>query len=96
MRKNVFKLALALGAAMLFGFAGCTVEVNEPEPITPTSYAVGISEGIENGTVTADKQTAQKDEAVTLTLSASTRFRVSVLVSSPRPTIHKSSTRYLT
>ena len=74
MRKNFFKLALALGAAMLLGFAGCTPEV-EPEPITPTGYTVGISEGIENGSVRADRQTAQKDETVTLTLAANAGYK---------------------
>ncbi len=74
MRKNFFKLALALGAAMLLGFAGCAPEV-EPEPITPTGYTVGISEGIENGSVRADKQTAQKDETVTLTLAANAGYK---------------------
>ena len=75
MRKNVFKLALTLGAAMLLGFAGCTVNVNNPEPITPKSYAVGISEGIENGSVSADRQTAQKGQTVTLTLTANAGYK---------------------
>ena len=75
MRKNFFKLALALGAAMLLGFAGCTVNVNNPEPITPKSYAVGISEGIENGSVSADRQTAQKGQTVTLTLTANAGYQ---------------------
>ena len=75
MRKNFFKLALALGAAMLLGFSGCTVEVNNPEPVTPKSYAVGISEGIENGSVSADRQTAQKGQTVTLTLAANAGYK---------------------
>ncbi len=73
--KRFVRIGLILGAAMLLGFAGCTVEVNNPEPITPKSYAVGISAGIENGTVTADKQTAQKNETVTLTLAANAGYK---------------------
>ena len=69
--KRIVKLGLVLGAAVLLGFTGCTVEVNNPEPVTPKSYAVGISEGIENGSVSADRQTAQKGQTVTLTLAAS-------------------------
>jgi hypothetical protein len=45
-----------------------------PESVAPTGYTVDISSGIENGIVTADKLTAQKDETVTLTLSASAGY----------------------
>ena len=73
--KRFVRIGLILGAAMLLGFAGCTVNVNNPEPITPKSYAVGISEGIENGSVSADKQTAQKGQTVTLTLTANAGYK---------------------
>ena len=73
--KRFVRIGLILGAAMLLGFAGCTVNVNNPEPITPKSYAVGISEGIENGSVSADRQTAQKGQTVTLTLTANAGYQ---------------------
>ncbi|MBR6080157.1 MAG: formylglycine-generating enzyme family protein [Treponema sp.] len=73
--KRFVRIGLILGAAMLLGFAGCTVNVNNPEPITPKSYAVGISEGIENGSVSADRQTAQKGQTVTLTLTANAGYK---------------------
>ncbi len=75
MRKNVFKLALALGAAMLFGFAGCKAQIDESELSTPSGYTVGISAGIKNGRVSADKQTAEKGQTVTLTLAANAGYQ---------------------
>ena len=74
--KRVLKLGLALVLAMTLAFIGCKHETVEPEPApTPTSYAVGISTDIENGIMSADKQTAQKDETVTLTLIANAGYK---------------------
>ena len=69
--KRIVKLGLVLGAVVLLGFTGCKTQV---EP-TPTSYTVGISTGIENGSVSADRQTAQKGQTVTLTLAANAGYQ---------------------
>ena len=65
--KRLLKLGLALGMTMAVAFIWCKHETVEPEPM---SYTVAISTDVTNGTVTANKQTAQKNETITLTLSA--------------------------
>ncbi|MBR4600515.1 MAG: SUMF1/EgtB/PvdO family nonheme iron enzyme [Treponema sp.] len=57
--------ALLLGAAMIFGFAGCA---NSSNPDTPTMYTVTVSPSIEYGTVTADKTSAEAGEKIKVTM----------------------------
>ena len=71
--KRFLRTTLALSFAMAFALVGCKHESNEP---TPTRYTVEIPTGIANGSVSADKQTAQKDEIVTLTLTASENYKL--------------------
>lgn len=71
-------------AASLFVVTGCTVSSGDGSShdlatVTPVStsvkkYSITIADGITNGTVTADKQTAAEGEKVTLSISPSANF----------------------
>ncbi len=71
-------------AALLFAIMGCTVSSGDGSShdlatVTPVStsvkkYSITIADGITNGTVTADKQTAAEGEKVTLSISPSANF----------------------
>ena len=71
---SIFVMVLALV------FAGCKHSVTEPEPEPQpnanSTYTVTVATGITNGTVTADKTTAQKDDTVTLTISANSGYEL--------------------
>ncbi|MBR5964816.1 MAG: hypothetical protein IK015_01680 [Treponema sp.] len=55
-----------------------------PTTTTPTTYKITISDGIENGTITADKQTAAEGETVTLTISPSGYYVLNTLNYTPQ------------
>ena len=58
--------ALLLGAAMIFGFAGCSD--------TPTMYTVTVSPSIEYGMVAADKTSAEAGEKIEVDMMADNGF----------------------
>lgn len=46
------------------------------EKVAPTTYAITIAEGLENGTVAADKATAAAGETITLTVTPATGYQI--------------------
>ena len=80
--KKLKLFAFGSALALALAFAGCKTEVSPStptEPETPTTYTVTVSSGIANGTVTADKETAQKDETVTLTFTATDGYELDTI-----------------
>ncbi|MBO7638104.1 MAG: SUMF1/EgtB/PvdO family nonheme iron enzyme, partial [Treponema sp.] len=67
----------ALVFALALGMFSCSNLIEDLRGKTPT-YTVTIA-GITNGTVTADKTSAKKDETVTLTLYANSRYELDTL-----------------
>ena len=71
-------LALLTAAESKYSELKAAAEQQETEPES-ASYTVTIASGIANGTVTADKTSAEKGATVTLTLSASNGYEFGTL-----------------
>ncbi|MBO4871783.1 MAG: leucine-rich repeat protein [Muribaculaceae bacterium] len=52
-------------------------------PPTPTKYTVTIADGIQNGTVTADKAEAEESETVTLTVTPAEGYQLETITVNP-------------
>ncbi len=72
--KKLKLLAFGSALALALAFTGCKTEVSNT-----ADYTVTVSDGISNGTVTADKTTAKKDETVTLTLTAADGYGIGTI-----------------
>lgn len=51
----------------------------EKAPVEPTTYAIAIAEGIENGTIAADVETAEEGATVTLTATPAEGYKLEAI-----------------
>lgn len=51
----------------------------EKAPVEPTTYAIAIAEGIENGTIAADVETAEEGATVTLTATPAEGYKLETI-----------------
>ena len=72
--------ALFVCAAFAFGMTACSNGSDTQVVYVPVAkYTVTISSGMTNGSVTADKTSAAKDETVTLTISPASGYKLDTL-----------------
>ena len=70
----------------IFGTAGTSVKVEgvykhkiASEPVEPTTFTIAIAEGIENGTIAADVETAEEGATVTLTATPAEGYKLEAI-----------------